>query len=223
MASVSRLLSGALGGIEAVPVFVEANLSRTGDPQTVVVGLPDSSVKESRDRVATALANSGFDPYRGRVTVNLAPADLKKEGSHFDLPIALAILLAAGEEDGVFSPRGRSAPPAGAPPAKSAKADTLYNLSQPLSRTGQGTHAYCARGRKEWKMLDQILASAPLLRPTSPLVCDPASFEIVRPPCMLERHGWRKGVPIPTFQGEGRYRGGFSDHLPVAVRLNDGR
>ena len=109
MASVSRLLSGALGGIEAVPVCVEANLSRTGDPQTVVVGLPDSSVKESRDRVATAMANSGFDPFRGRITVNLAPADLKKEGSHFDLPIALAILLAADGEDGVFSPRGRSA------------------------------------------------------------------------------------------------------------------
>ncbi|MBR4189790.1 MAG: endonuclease/exonuclease/phosphatase family protein [Kiritimatiellae bacterium] len=113
-------------------------------------------------------------------------------------------------------------PPAGAPPAKSAKADTLYNLSQPLSRAGQGTHAYCARGRKEWQMLDQILASAPLLQPASPLVCDPETFEIVRPPCMLERHGWRKGAPIPTFQGEGRYRGGFSDHLPVAVRLNDG-
>ena len=102
MASVSRLLSGALGGIEAVPVYVEADVSRTGDPQTVVVGLPDSSVKESRDRVATALANSGFDPFRGRITVNLAPADVRKEGSHFDLPIALAILL-----DSVLSPRIR--------------------------------------------------------------------------------------------------------------------
>lgn len=74
----------------------------------------------------------------------------------------------------------------------------------------------------DWIEVDEDEA-APLLRPASPLVCDPASFEIVRPPCMLERHGWRKGVPIPTFQGEGRYRGGFSDHLPVAVRLNDGR
>lgn len=112
-------------------------------------------------------------------------------------------------------------PPAEGAPAKSAKADTLYNLSLPLSRAGEGTYAYCVRGRKEWQMLDQILASAPLLRPGSPLACDPGSFEIVRPPYMLERHGWRKGAPIPTFQGEGRYRGGFSDHLPVAVRLSE--
>ena len=110
-------------------------------------------------------------------------------------------------------------PPAEAPTAKSAKADTLYNLALPLARTGQGTHAYCARGRKEWQMLDQIIASAPLLRPTAPLSYVPDSFEIIRPPFMLERHGWRRGVPIPTFQGEGRYRGGFSDHLPVGIQL----
>lgn len=111
-------------------------------------------------------------------------------------------------------------PPPDAPPsAKAAKADTIYNLALPLSLSGQGTHAYCARGRKEWQMLDQILASAPLLRPTAPLSYVPDSFEIIRPPFMLERHGWRRGVPIPTFQGEGRYRGGFSDHLPVAIQL----
>ena len=124
MASVSRLLSGALGGIEAVPVSIEADVSRMGDPQTVVVGLPDSSVKESRDRVAAALAHSGFEPWRGRVTVNLAPADLRKEGSHFDLPIALAILLAAGDD---APPPGRSAAPRGVPldPEKTAIAGEL--------------------------------------------------------------------------------------------------
>ena len=110
-------------------------------------------------------------------------------------------------------------PPEGVLPAQSAKADTLYNLSLPLSRAGQGTHAFCARGRKDWQMLDQIFASAPLFGSGAPLSCVAGSFEVVRPPFMLERHGWRKGVPIPTFQGEGRYRGGFSDHLPVAVRL----
>lgn len=110
-------------------------------------------------------------------------------------------------------------PPADAIPGKGAKADTLYNLSQPLASAGQGTYAFCSRGRKDWQMLDQMLASAPLLASGAPLACDPGSFEIVRPPFMLERRGWRKGVPIPTFQGEGRYRGGFSDHLPVAVRL----
>lgn len=116
MASVPRLLSGALGGIEAVPVSVEADVSRSGDPQMVVVGLPDASVKESRDRVAAAMAHAGFEPFRGRVTVNLAPADLRKEGSHFDLPIALAILLAAdGFDDAApASPRRAGAP--GRPP-----------------------------------------------------------------------------------------------------------
>ena len=104
MASVPRLLSGALGGIEAVPVSVEADVSRSGDPQMVVVGLPDASVKESRDRVAAAMAHAGFEPFRGRVTVNLAPADLRKEGSHFDLPIALAILLAADGFDASLRP-----------------------------------------------------------------------------------------------------------------------
>jgi len=115
---------------------------------------------------------------------------------------------------------GALPPPRGNPPKKNAKADVLYNLAEPLAREGQGTHAFCARGRKQWKMLDQIVASAPLLADGAPLSCDPGSFEIVRPPFMLERRGWRKGVPIPTFQGEGRYRGGFSDHLPVAVRLS---
>ena len=107
MASVPRLLSGALGGIEAIPVSVEADVSRTGDPQMVVVGLPDSSVKESRDRIAAAMSNSGFEPFRGRITVNLAPADVRKEGSLFDLPIALAVLLAAGEDEALV--RGRRA------------------------------------------------------------------------------------------------------------------
>ncbi len=110
-------------------------------------------------------------------------------------------------------------PPSAALPKKGARADTLYNLSQPLASAGQGTYAFCARGRKNWQMLDQMLASAPLLASGAPLAFEPGSFEIVRPPFMLERRGWRKGAPIPTFQGEGRYRGGFSDHLPVAVRL----
>ena len=129
MASVSRLLSGALGGIEAIPVSIEADVSRSGDPQTVVVGLPDSSVKESRDRVAAALSHSGFEPWRGRVTVNLAPADVRKEGSHFDLPIALAILLAAGDEADARASRGpdRASRAAAVPldPAKTAIAGEL--------------------------------------------------------------------------------------------------
>ncbi len=82
-------------GIEAIPVSVEVDVS-TGLPGLTMVGLPDTTVRESRDRVRTAIRNSGF-PYPGdRITVSLAPADLKKVGAAFDLPIALGILAAAG-------------------------------------------------------------------------------------------------------------------------------
>lgn len=92
-----RLRSGALTGIDAIPVDIEADASRMGDPQIVIVGLPDATVRESRDRVSTAISNSGYAPFEGRITVNLAPADVKKDGSLFDLPIAVAILAASDE------------------------------------------------------------------------------------------------------------------------------
>ena len=93
---LARSLSAAIHGIEAVPVEVEVNAG-WGDTATVVVGLPDAAVKESKDRVNTALMNSGYRLPLGRVTVNLAPADIRKEGPSFDLPIALG-LLAASEQ-----------------------------------------------------------------------------------------------------------------------------
>src|SRR5579862_4171724 len=93
---LARVCSAALHGIEAYPVEVEVNAG-WGDTLIVIVGLPDAAVKESRDRVATALANSGFKFPMGRTTINLAPADVKKEGPSFDLPIALG-MLAASEE-----------------------------------------------------------------------------------------------------------------------------
>ena len=66
-----------------------------GDTVIVIVGLPDAAVKESRDRVSTALNNSGFKFPMGRTTINLAPADVKKEGPSFDLPIAVGMLAAS--------------------------------------------------------------------------------------------------------------------------------
>jgi magnesium chelatase family protein len=66
-----------------------------GDTLIVVVGLPDAAVKESKDRVSTALASSGYKFSMGRTTINLAPADIKKEGPSFDLPVALGILAAS--------------------------------------------------------------------------------------------------------------------------------
>jgi magnesium chelatase family protein len=91
---LAKVCAAAVQGIDAVPVEVEVN-SGFGDTTIIVVGLPDAAVKESRDRVVTALANSGFKFPLGRTTINLAPADIKKEGPSFDLPIAVGIVAAA--------------------------------------------------------------------------------------------------------------------------------
>jgi magnesium chelatase family protein len=89
------LRTAALFGIEACPVHVEVDVS-FGFPSFAMVGLPDVSVRESRDRVRSAIRNSGFEFPPHRITVNLAPADVRKAGSSFDLPIALGILAAQG-------------------------------------------------------------------------------------------------------------------------------
>ena len=91
---LSKVCSAAVNGIEAYPVEVEVNVG-WGDTLIIIVGLPDAAVKESRDRVTTALTNSGFKFPMGRTTINLAPADVKKEGPSFDLPIALGMLAAS--------------------------------------------------------------------------------------------------------------------------------
>ena len=90
------VLSYGLSGIDGYPVRVEVNLSG-GLTQFELVGLPDAAVKESRERVRTALRNSGFAYPDGRVTINLAPADQKKEGPAYDLPLAVGILAAGGK------------------------------------------------------------------------------------------------------------------------------
>src|SRR3954469_5196806 len=91
---LARVCSAAVNGIEAYPVEVEVNAG-FGDTNIVIVGLPDAAVKESRDRVTTALSNSGFKFPMGRTTINLAPADVRKEGPSFDLPIAIGMLAAS--------------------------------------------------------------------------------------------------------------------------------
>ncbi|MEO0318161.1 MAG: hypothetical protein RL404_1838 [Pseudomonadota bacterium] len=90
------LRSRALAGVEAPEVTVEVHLA-DGLPTFTIVGLADTEVRESRDRVRAALQNSGFDFPAGRLTVNLAPADLPKESARFDLPIAIGILAASGQ------------------------------------------------------------------------------------------------------------------------------
>src|SRR5213079_2868786 len=90
---LAKVCSAAVNGIEAYPIEVEVNAG-WGDTFIVIVGLPDAAVKEARDRVSTALGNSGFRFPMGRTTINLAPADVRKEGPSFDLPIAVGILAA---------------------------------------------------------------------------------------------------------------------------------
>lgn len=92
---LAKVLSGSILGIDAYPVEVEVDIS-AGLPYFSTVGLPDNAVKESKDRVRSAIKNSGYTFPPKKITVNLAPAHIKKEGTTFDLPVAIAILKAEG-------------------------------------------------------------------------------------------------------------------------------
>ena len=89
---LSKVNSIALRGLEGYLIEVQVDIS-SGMPYWEIVGLPDMSVKEAKERVKTAIKNSGYEFLSRKVIVNLSPADLRKEGSYFDLPIAVAILL----------------------------------------------------------------------------------------------------------------------------------
>ncbi len=91
---ITRARSAVLMGLDGIPVDVETDLSN-GLPNYTVVGLPDTTVKESRDRIRAAIKNAGLDFPMKRITINLAPAHTRKEGSHLDLPMALGILSAS--------------------------------------------------------------------------------------------------------------------------------
>ncbi len=92
---LAKVISGALIGIDAYPVEVEVDIAQ-GLPQFSTVGLPEGAVKESKDRVKSAIKNSGYDFPARRITINLAPADIRKDGAAFDLPIAIGLLCATG-------------------------------------------------------------------------------------------------------------------------------
>lgn len=97
---VSKTLSAGLLGIEAYLISIEVNIRNTHLPKWCTVGLPESAVKESKERVIAAIKNSGYDFLFRYVTINLAPADVKKEGTAFDLPIAIALMA---ESSNLFS------------------------------------------------------------------------------------------------------------------------
>src|SRR5574340_921429 len=94
---LSKITSGAVFGLKAVLVDVEVDVATQGLPSFTIVGLPDKAVEESKERVRSAIKNSGADFPISRITVNLAPADLPKVGPAYDLPIALGILIASGQ------------------------------------------------------------------------------------------------------------------------------
>ena len=94
---LARLQTFSMLGVEAVPVDVEVDVSTGALPTTVLVGLPDTAIRESTHRVARAMVNCGFSRPNDRIVVNLAPAELPKQAATFDLPITLGILAGSGQ------------------------------------------------------------------------------------------------------------------------------
>src|SRR3989338_7474004 len=90
---LSAVHSYGISGLDAYPIRIEVDVAR-GLPATIIVGLPDNAIRESKERVRSAIKNSGYEFGPKRITINLSPADVKKEGPSFDLAIALGILAA---------------------------------------------------------------------------------------------------------------------------------
>ncbi len=144
---MEKIYSMGLFGLDAFPVEVEADLSQ-GLPAFDLVGLPDAAVKESRDRVRAAMKNCGFEYPVSRITMNLAPADKKKEGPIYDLPLLVALLkashqLACSTDDAVFlgelSLSGELRPIRGLlPMADKARAEGFRRLYVPAANAGEG-------------------------------------------------------------------------------------
>lgn len=93
---ISKISSATLHGIQALPITIEVNVTQNPQPRFSIVGLPDNAVRESQERVISSLTSNGYKLQMRQIVVNLAPADLKKEGSGFDLPIAIGILMSMG-------------------------------------------------------------------------------------------------------------------------------
>src|ERR1022692_2975177 len=91
-----KLFGSAVYGVDAITITIEVD-TPGGVIGVFIVGLPDNAVKESTDRVLSAILNNGFERPRGRIVINMAPADIKKAGAAYDLPIALGILAATGQ------------------------------------------------------------------------------------------------------------------------------
>ncbi len=172
--SIARVTSFAFAGVEAMPVEVQVQVS-SGLPAFLVVGLPDKAVGEARERVRAALTAMGLALPPRRVLINLAPADLLKEGSHFDLPIALAVLaamevlpreeLAGYAALGELSLDGRLNPVTGVLPAALGASERGLGLICPAAQGGEAAWA----GRVEVLALPDLLCAVNHFRGTQVL------------------------------------------------------
>ena len=185
--TIARISSFAFSGIEAVPVEVQVQISG-GLPAFLVVGLPDKAVGEARERVRAALTAMGLSLPPKRVLINLAPADLVKEGSHFDLPIALAVLAAmdvlprdevAGFAAlGELSLDGTMTPVAGVLPAAISASGRDLGLICPSAQGGEAAWA----GRIEVLAAPDLLSVVNHFRGTQVLTPpEPAGVQAARP------------------------------------------
>jgi len=180
--------SRALDGMDAPPVTVEVHLA-AGLPSFTLVGLPDTEVKEARDRVRAAIVNSGFEFPTRRITANLAPADLPKESGRFDLPIALGILAASGqiparllsdlEFAGELSLSGELRPIRGALAMMLSCADTGRGFILPEVSAQEAQ--LCGRGavlaaRSLLEVCAHLAGSAQLTEPTARTVPPPREY-----------------------------------------------
>jgi len=145
---LARVLSFGILGLDAYPVTIEVDVTR-GLPATTIVGLPDDAIRESKERVRSAIKNSGFKFPSDRITINLSPADIKKEGPSFDLAIALGILAASDQIDptrltqlgflGELSLDGRIQPINGALSISLSASKTLHGIVLPTKNVKEAT------------------------------------------------------------------------------------
>jgi magnesium chelatase family protein len=188
---LASLRSAVVFGVEACTVHVEVDVS-FGLPSFTMVGLPDASVRESRDRVRSAIRNSGFEFPAHRITVNLAPADVRKAGAAFDLPIALGILAAQGVVAqrqigdlvvlGELSLDGAVQPTRGVLPiAAAARRDGLSGLLLPLANASEAAIVHGLALRPVSSLVEAVHA---LNEPDGKIVNLPSPM-----PCARRREG----------------------------------
>ncbi len=190
-------------GLRAPLVQVEVNLG-TGLPAFSIVGLPAAGVRESRERVRAALENSGFEFPAGRITVNLAPADLPKEGGRFDLPIALGILLASGQVKQHAATSGRD-------PAREFYGElSLSGALKPIKGLLVAA-AHAARARHEILVPRSSMSEVRIVAPDEGVFAADHLLEA----CAFLQSGRHPVVPALTRRGEPPATMPFASQIPT--------